>query len=197
MPDLMLPLPGLSSVSDKKVVVNFDGGLLSSDGGVLALRELERRLRLAFEALGVEPPPPLQPLVLQLDVPPGGTWGNPLAYSIDRNLAIRGSGCTYDRDTFHVVPLIWNTTAGLDQDKVFAIVYTRARWKADAAARRAAALATCAAARISATPCVRHSSHGSSPLLRIVLGLSWTSNGRSIGTCTRRARATTRASPSR
>lgn len=47
MPDLMLPLPGLSSVSDKKVVVNFDGGLLSSDGGVLALREIERRLRVA------------------------------------------------------------------------------------------------------------------------------------------------------
>jgi hypothetical protein len=45
--DLMLPLPGLSSVSDKKVVVNFDGGLLSSDGGVLALREIERRLRVA------------------------------------------------------------------------------------------------------------------------------------------------------
>ena len=43
----MLPLPVLSPVSDKKVVVNFDGGLLSSDGGVLALREIERRLRLA------------------------------------------------------------------------------------------------------------------------------------------------------
>ncbi len=47
MPDHMLPLPGLSPVSDKKVVVNFDGGLLSSDGGVLALREIERRLRVA------------------------------------------------------------------------------------------------------------------------------------------------------
>ncbi len=31
----MLPLPGLSSVSGKSVVVKFDGGLLSSDGGVL------------------------------------------------------------------------------------------------------------------------------------------------------------------
>jgi hypothetical protein len=29
----MLPLPGLSPVAGKKVVVNFDGGLLSSDGG--------------------------------------------------------------------------------------------------------------------------------------------------------------------
>ncbi len=47
MPDHMLPLPGLSPVSDKKVVVNFDGGLLSSDGGVLALREIEQRLRVA------------------------------------------------------------------------------------------------------------------------------------------------------
>jgi hypothetical protein len=36
-----------------------------------------------------------------------------------------------------VVPLIWNTCAGLDQDKVFQIVYTRARWEADETARRA------------------------------------------------------------
>src|ERR1700687_5814823 len=47
MNDSMLPLPGLSSVSGKPVVVKFDGGLLSSDGGVLALREVEQRLRLA------------------------------------------------------------------------------------------------------------------------------------------------------
>ncbi len=36
-----LPLPGLSSVGGKRVEVKFDGGLLSSDGGVLALREVE------------------------------------------------------------------------------------------------------------------------------------------------------------
>src|SRR5271157_4372929 len=42
-----MPLPGLSSVSGKPVVVKFDGGLLSSDGGVLALREVEQRLRVA------------------------------------------------------------------------------------------------------------------------------------------------------
>ena len=47
MNDPMLPLPGLSSVSGKRVVANFDGGLLSSDGGVLALREVEQRLRIA------------------------------------------------------------------------------------------------------------------------------------------------------
>jgi Transposase DDE domain group 1 len=47
MNDPMLPLPGLSSVSSKRVVANFDGGLLSSDGGVLALREVEQRLRIA------------------------------------------------------------------------------------------------------------------------------------------------------
>ena len=40
----MLPLPGLSSASGKPVVVKFDGGLLSWDGGVLALREVEQRL---------------------------------------------------------------------------------------------------------------------------------------------------------
>jgi hypothetical protein len=43
----MLPLPGLSRVSDKAVVAKFDGGLLSSDGGLLALREVEQRLRVA------------------------------------------------------------------------------------------------------------------------------------------------------
>ncbi len=47
MNDSMLPLPGLSSVSFKSVVVKFDGGLLSSDGGVLALREIEQRFRVA------------------------------------------------------------------------------------------------------------------------------------------------------
>jgi len=47
MNDAMLPLPGVSHVSGKRVEVKFDGGLLSSDGGVLALREVERRLRVA------------------------------------------------------------------------------------------------------------------------------------------------------
>src|SRR5271167_4743925 len=44
MNDPMLPLPGLSPVSGKRVEVKFDGGLLSSDGGVLALREVDQRL---------------------------------------------------------------------------------------------------------------------------------------------------------
>src|ERR1700690_2936759 len=47
MNDPMLPLPGLSAASGKPVVVKFGGGLLSSDGGVLALREVEQRLRVA------------------------------------------------------------------------------------------------------------------------------------------------------
>jgi Transposase DDE domain group 1 len=47
MNDPMLPLPGLSPVGGKKVVVNFDGGLLSSDGGIVVLREVEQRLRVA------------------------------------------------------------------------------------------------------------------------------------------------------
>ena len=45
--DFILPLPGLSPVAGKSVVVKFDGGSLSSDGGVLALREVEQRLRVA------------------------------------------------------------------------------------------------------------------------------------------------------
>jgi len=43
----MLPLPGLSPVSGKTIAAQFDGGLLSSDGGILVLREIEQRLRVA------------------------------------------------------------------------------------------------------------------------------------------------------
>jgi hypothetical protein len=47
MIDPMPPLPGLSPVSGKTVVAKFDGGLLSSDGGIFVLREVEQRLRVA------------------------------------------------------------------------------------------------------------------------------------------------------
>jgi hypothetical protein len=47
MNDPTLPLPGLSPVGGKRVDVRFDGGWLSSDGGVLALREVENRLGVA------------------------------------------------------------------------------------------------------------------------------------------------------
>ncbi|OAI31549.1 hypothetical protein A1351_21390 [Methylosinus sp. R-45379] len=47
MNDFTLPLSGLSPVSGKTVVAKFDGGLLSSNGGVLLLREIEQRLRVA------------------------------------------------------------------------------------------------------------------------------------------------------
>ncbi len=47
MDDPTLPLPGLSPVSGKRLDVRFDGGLLSSDGGILLLREVEQRLRVA------------------------------------------------------------------------------------------------------------------------------------------------------
>jgi hypothetical protein len=41
------PLPGLSPVVGKPLIARFDGGQLSSDGGLLALREVERRLGIA------------------------------------------------------------------------------------------------------------------------------------------------------
>ena len=41
------PLPGLSPVGGKPIVARFDGGQLSSDGGLLALREVEQRLGIA------------------------------------------------------------------------------------------------------------------------------------------------------
>ena len=47
MVDLTLPLPGLSPIAGKEVVARFDGGRLSSDGGLLLLREIKRRLAVA------------------------------------------------------------------------------------------------------------------------------------------------------
>jgi len=41
------PLTGLSPVGGKPIMARFDGGQLSSDAGVLALREVERRLGIA------------------------------------------------------------------------------------------------------------------------------------------------------
>ena len=40
-------LPGLSPVGGRPLIARFDGGQLSSDGGLLALREVERRLGIA------------------------------------------------------------------------------------------------------------------------------------------------------
>ena len=42
-----LPLDGLSPVRGKAVVARFDGGLLLSDSGVIALAQVDRRLRVA------------------------------------------------------------------------------------------------------------------------------------------------------
>ncbi len=48
--DATLILPGLSPVAGKALDVRFDGGDVSSDGGLLVLREVDRRLGVA-EAL--------------------------------------------------------------------------------------------------------------------------------------------------
>ena len=55
MSDPMLPLAGLSPLGGKAAVAKFDGGLLSSDGGVLALREVEQRLRVAERLAACDP----------------------------------------------------------------------------------------------------------------------------------------------
>jgi hypothetical protein len=50
MPAKVVPtpaLPGLSPIGGKSVIARFDGGHLSSDGGLLVLREVERRLDVA------------------------------------------------------------------------------------------------------------------------------------------------------
>ena len=50
--DTLLPFD-LPAVRRKKVTADFDGGLISSDGGVVLLREAERRLRLAETLAGI------------------------------------------------------------------------------------------------------------------------------------------------
>ena len=45
-------LPGLSPVENKDLCARFDGGRLSSDGGVLVLRGIEERLGLAARLAG-------------------------------------------------------------------------------------------------------------------------------------------------
>lgn len=45
-------LPGLSPVCGRAIVARFDGAHLSSDGGLLALREVERRLGIARRLAG-------------------------------------------------------------------------------------------------------------------------------------------------
>jgi hypothetical protein len=47
-----MPLPGLSPVSGKSVMARFDGGMLSSDAGILVLREVEKRLGVAERLAG-------------------------------------------------------------------------------------------------------------------------------------------------
>ncbi|MCP4303951.1 MAG: IS1380 family transposase, partial [bacterium] len=48
-------LPGLKPVCNKEIVARFDGGRLSSDGGVLVLREIEARLGIADLIAGCLP----------------------------------------------------------------------------------------------------------------------------------------------
>jgi len=50
--DVTLPLPGVSPVAGKATIARFDDGSLSSDGGLLALREVTR----ASASPGVSPP---------------------------------------------------------------------------------------------------------------------------------------------
>ena len=52
MNDPTLPLPGLSPILGKPIVARFDGGRLSSDTGVLVLREVEQRLGVAERLAG-------------------------------------------------------------------------------------------------------------------------------------------------
>ena len=52
MEDPTLLLPGLSPVSGKPIQGRFDGGMLSSDAGILVLREVEQRLGVAERFAG-------------------------------------------------------------------------------------------------------------------------------------------------
>ena len=45
-------LPGLSAVEGKLLIATFDAGRLSSDGGVIVLREIAKRVELAETITG-------------------------------------------------------------------------------------------------------------------------------------------------
>ena len=47
MSDYTPILPGLSPVDGRDLQARFDGGALSSDGGALLLREIERKMRIS------------------------------------------------------------------------------------------------------------------------------------------------------
>ncbi|MGB9166840.1 MAG: IS1380 family transposase [Rhodomicrobium sp.] len=64
MDDLMPPLPGLSPVGGKVVVARFYGGCLSSDAGVLVLREIEQRMGVAERLAGCLDDPRVQAQVV-------------------------------------------------------------------------------------------------------------------------------------
>jgi len=64
MEDPTLPLPGLSPVSGKPIQGRFDGGMLSSDAGILVLREVEQRLGVAERLAGCIDDPRLQEQVV-------------------------------------------------------------------------------------------------------------------------------------
>jgi len=49
---LTLPLPGLSPVAGKPIIARLDGRSLSSDGGLLVLREVDARLGVAARLAG-------------------------------------------------------------------------------------------------------------------------------------------------
>ena len=70
MVDPTLPLPGLSCVSGKEIVARFDGGQLSSEGGLLVLREIEQRLKVAerLAACIDDPRDPVSPVHTVADI---------------------------------------------------------------------------------------------------------------------------------
>jgi hypothetical protein len=62
------PLPGFSPVSDQPIIACFDGGHLSLNGGLLVLREVERRIDVANHVAGCIVDPRMPELVKhQLD----------------------------------------------------------------------------------------------------------------------------------
>lgn len=75
MPARVEPTPsllGLSPVAGKPVVARFDGGRLSSDAGVLGLREIEKRLGIADRlAACLEDPPSSR---VRSGQRPGAVW---------------------------------------------------------------------------------------------------------------------------
>src|SRR5690349_6349973 len=120
MVDVTPFLPGLPAVQGKAVVARFDGGWLSSEGGLLALREIESRLGLADRLAGCLKDPRMPEKVVHR-----------LAEIIRFRLLMIAAGYEdgIDADTLRVTPMFKLALDRLPSGEELCSQSTISRWK--------------------------------------------------------------------